>query len=54
VTYANALMAKRRYADAAPVLRAAQTTLASHRVDQPQVFRHAVAAAAALKSGMGR
>jgi serine/threonine-protein kinase len=48
VTYANALIAMHRYADAEPLLRAAQATLSKHRADQPRLVAHAAASMAAL------
>jgi len=46
--YGNALVAKQRYDDAAPVLHAAQATLDKHRADQPHLAMQAAAAVASL------
>ena len=54
LAYGNALVARRRYADATPLLRAAQATLATHRVDQPRLVAAAAAAVAALPTRAGR
>ena len=48
LSYGNALLAKRRYADAEPVLRSAQKTLQTHRTDQPRLYAQAMTAVAAL------
>jgi hypothetical protein len=48
LSYGNALLAKRRYAEAEPLLRSAQKTLQAHRTDQPRLYAQAVTAVAAL------
>ena len=50
LTYGNALVAKQRYTDATPLLRAAYTTFDKHRRDQPQLAKQADAAIAALNA----
>jgi hypothetical protein len=44
LTYGSALVAKRRYADAEPVLRAAHAALATNRSAQPRLIARAAAA----------
>ena len=48
LSYGNALLAKQRYGDAEPLLRAAQATLQKHRVDQPRLAAQASTAIAML------
>ena len=48
LTYGRALVAKRRYADAEPVLRGARAALEKHRKAQPRSVARAAAALAAL------
>jgi tetratricopeptide (TPR) repeat protein/predicted Ser/Thr protein kinase len=48
LSYGRALLVKGRVADAAPVLRAAQTYFAKHQVDQPRLAGQMAAAMSAL------
>jgi tetratricopeptide (TPR) repeat protein len=54
VSYGKALVAKGRYAEAAPLLRAAQATLRKHRTDQPRLVAQADAAMAELTARSAR
>lgn len=50
LSYGNALVAKGRYADAAPILRSAHAFLQKHRVDQPRLAAQSDAAMVALEN----
>jgi len=54
LSYGTALMAKGRYADAGPILRAAYAVMKEHRTDQPRIARQSDRAMAMLTAREAR